>query len=429
MTAEHHLHIGIDLGTSGVRACAVDGDGEVHSWASAPLPSSTGKDGAREQRPEDWWSAVEAVLEEIAAKLPAERVASIAVDGTSGTVLLVDADGTPLTPGLMYNDGRAVEEAAEITRRAPAESAAHGTASGLAKWCWLERHANPAGARWVLNQADWILGRLTGRWGVSDENNVLKLGWDPVAREWPEWMGALCVPLERLPTPFEPGTPITELHPELAERFGLPRSTTIHAGTTDSTAAFLATGCAHPGEAMTALGSTLVVKILSDRPVFAPEYGVYSHRLGNRWLVGGGSNSGGAVLKRFFSVDEMKALTPRLHPEHPTGLDYYPLNTPGERFPLNDPRLPPRLEPRPDDDAEFFQGLLEGIAAIEARAYSLLEELGAPKVTSVRTTGGGTANPAWSIIRQRRLGVPLLEPIQLEACYGTALLARNSIDS
>ena len=421
---DNPLHIGIDLGTSGVRACAIDGTGGIHAWASAPLPHSSGEGAAREQNPADWWRAVTQVLGEITGKLPATRIASLAVDGTSGTVLLTDAGGTPLSPGLMYNDARATAEAATIARHAPAESAAHGTASGVAKWLWLERHTDTADARWVLNQADWIVGKLTGRWGVSDENNVLKLGWDPVARRWPDWLATLDLPLDRLPTPYEPGIPLGELRSELADHLALSSTATIHAGTTDSTAALLATGCAEPGDAMTALGSTLVVKILSERPVFAPKMGVYSHRLGDRWLVGGGSNSGGAVLEHFFDAQRMNALTPRLRPDHPTGLDYYPLLTPGERFPLNDPHLPPRLEPRPEDDAEFFQGLLEGIATIEARAYRMLVELGATPPRSIRTTGGGAANPAWSRIRERLLGAPLIDPVSPEAAYGTALLAR-----
>ena len=94
---------------------------------------------------------------------------------------------------------------------------------------------------------------------------------------------------------------------------------------------------------------------------------------------------------------------------------------------MADPDL--TFEPaRPDDDATFLQGLLEGIAGVEARAYALLARLGGPPVRSVRTVGGGAANRAWTRIRAARLGVPLLEPASLEAAYGTALLARRALD-
>ena len=197
------------------------------------------------------------------------------------------------------------------------------------------------------------------------------------------------------------------------------------AGTTDSTAAFIATGAQNPGDAVTSLGSTLVVKVLSTQPVFAPEVGVYSHRLDDRWLVGGASNSGGAVLRQFFTPAQIDALTSQLKPETPTKLDYYPLCGIGERFPSNDPELRPCLTPRPDDDAVFLQGMLEGIARIEHRGYELLHQLGAPYPTSVRSVGGGAVNQMWTQIRAGMLGVPMLAAAQTQAAYGAALLARQ----
>jgi sugar (pentulose or hexulose) kinase len=162
---------------------------------------------------------------------------------------------------------------------------------------------------------------------------------------------------------------------------------------------------------------------LSDRSVDSPQHGVYSHRMGDRWLVGGASNSGGAVIAQLFGRDRLPALTAALRPDQPTGLSYYPLPRPGERFPVADPALAPVLEPRPDDEAVFFQGVLEGIAGIEGRAYRLLAELGAPAVTSLRSVGGGAANAGWTEIRRRQLGVPFLPALSEDAAEGTARLA------
>jgi sugar (pentulose or hexulose) kinase len=119
----------------------------------------------------------------------------------------------------------------------------------------------------------------------------------------------------------------------------------------------------------------------------------------------------------------MAALTPLLDPAHPTGLDYYPLPKPGERFPISDPELAPRVSPRPADDAQFFQGLLEGIAAIEALAYQGLRELGAPTLQRVISIGGGARNAAWTSIRQRVLRAPVSVAQETEASFGAALLA------
>ena len=193
--------------------------------------------------------------------------------------------------------------------------------------------------------------------------------------------------------------------PAIAQRYGLPRDTAIVAGTTDGCAAFLASGASDPGDGVTSLGTTLTLKLLSDRPVFAPNYGIYSHRIGDQWLAGGASNSGGAALAVHFDRDAIVRLSPLIDPDHPTGLDYYPLPKPGERFPINDPALPSNVAPRPDDERLFFQGLLEGIAGIEALGYRRLAELGASSLTTLRTVGGGAANEAWTRIRERRLKV------------------------
>ena len=99
----------------------------------------------------------------------------------------------------------------------------------------------------------------------------------------------------------------------------------------------------------------------------------------------------------------------------------------GERFPVADPAMTFEAEPRPADDALLFQALLEGIAEVEARAYRLLARLGAPTLRSVRTVGGGAANPAWTAIRARLLQVPMPPAVSLEPAYGTALLARRGV--
>ena len=221
------------------------------------------------------------------------------------------------------------------------------------------------------------------------------------------------------------GQTIGQLDDEWRRRWNFPAGTRVVSGTTDSTAGFIATG-AGAGEAVTSLGSTLVLKVLSGQPVFSPDDGVYSHRLGDRWLVGGASNSGGAVLRHFFSREEIEHLSALVRPNRPTGLDYYPLLARGERFPVNDPEHAPRLLPRPADDALFFQGLLEGMARIEQQGYQRLAELGAPWPQRVLTIGGGAGNAAWQQIRATQLGLPVTIARHQEACYGAALLALRS---
>ncbi|MEN8133157.1 MAG: FGGY-family carbohydrate kinase [Pseudomonadota bacterium] len=424
--ANRRLFIGIDLGTSGIRVCAIDSERKIHSSHSVDLPTPPTMGARFEQHPTLWWEALTKSLHGLIENIPAKDVAAIAIDGTSGSILLSDNDGNPIGPALMYRDARATAEAALISKLAPPESAAHGPSSGLAKLLWLSNHTESSFDR-VLNQADWIMGRLSGNYGISDENNCLKLGYDPIRRCWPEWIKDLSLEPRRLPRVYPIGQSQLSIDRDIADRFGLPDSTRIVTGTTDSIAALLATGARAPADAVTSLGSTLVLKVISTRPVFAPEYGIYSHRLGDLWLAGGASNSGGAVLRQYFTQQQLRAMTPELHPDRPTGLDYYPLTATGERFPQANPGLRPRLSPRPSDPVRFFQGMLEGIAEIEKQGYQKLWSLGAPYPRTVRSVGGGAANIAWTKIRQRRLEIDIISAEHPEAAYGAALLARYGI--
>ncbi|MBZ9747343.1 FGGY-family carbohydrate kinase [Mesorhizobium sp. CO1-1-7] len=411
------LVVGIDIGTSGARAVAMRRDFSIAAQSAVPLD----RFGPNPRDPRTWWQAVQAALAGLLSSIDRATVRAIAVDGTSGTLLPVDTDGRPLAEPLMYNDK--VDDGdilAIVAREAPETSAAHGPTSGLAKALRFQRLPGMAA---VLHQADWIAGNLSGRFDVSDENNALKTGYDVEARRWPDWIAATGMRMNLLPDVVEPGEVSGTLTTAAAALFGLPRDVVVVAGTTDGCASFLATGAAAAGDGVTALGSSLTIKILSDRPISAPRFGIYSHRLGDTWLAGGASNSGGKVLARHFPLARIIELSAMIDPATETGLDYYPLATSGERFPIADPALPPRLVPRPADDADYLKAMFEGMAAIEALGYRRLGELGAPALTSVRSVGGGAANPAWSAIRQRKLGVAFLPALSDEAAAGAARLA------
>jgi sugar (pentulose or hexulose) kinase len=438
--------IGVDVGTSGCRAVAVDGHGKRLAGAAATLPAPLRKPGgAVEQDPMHWLGAVLAVLRELSAAVTAHHPRALCLDATSATLLLCAPDGTPLGPALMYNDSSSRAQTAVVADAAPADSPARGASASLAKLLALaERHA-PAGTALALHQADWLIGRLRGHCGDSDWNNALKLGFDPAAGPvagaaadrtathaagaWGGWLERLLPSAIQLPRVHAPGTRLGPISREMAQATGLPADLAVCAGTTDSTAAVIAAGAVSPGDAVTSLGSTLVLKVIGERPIAAPALGVYSHRLGDHWLIGGASNSGGAVLRAYFDDETIAALSERIDPGADSGLDYYPLTEPGERFPVSDPTLAPRLTPRPADDALFLHGLLQGIAAIERDGYRLLAELGAPRPRRVLTIGGGAANLRWTAMRARMLGTDVVPAAQQEAAYGAALLALRAEDA
>ncbi len=412
--------VGIDLGTSGVRVALLDAAGEAVAGAGCALPAG----GIGE--PEVWWEGVAAAFAGLRERADLGGVGAVAVDGTSGTVLLADGGGAVSGRASPYDavagDAGVV---ARIAGLAGEESAARGVGSPLARL--LERGRVEAGIG-LLHQADWVAGRLCGRFDVTDENNALKTGYDPVARAWPGWVRGLWVEAGgALPEVVEPGTVIGTVLPGVAARLGLPAGVAVVAGTTDGCAAFLATGANEVGDGVTSLGSTLVLKQLVAGPVFSARHGVYSHRLGDRWLAGGASNSGGRALAAWFGPEALARLSAGIDGSVASALDFHPLHGRGERFPEADPARESRVGPRPDDDVAFLHGLLEGIARVEARGYRRLRVLGGPALRSLRSVGGGAGNAAWTAIRARVVGVAMLPSRSEQAAVGVARLALRAV--
>ncbi|MFO1066908.1 MAG: FGGY family carbohydrate kinase, partial [Geminicoccaceae bacterium] len=219
MARDDKLFLGVDVGTSGVRGIAIDAAGGVVAHASAGLPAPLSVEGGLRQDPELWWRATAKVVGEIAGAVPGHCLAAIAIDGTSGTLLLTDAQGTPLEPASLYNDASAASLARRIAATAPPESGAHGATSPLARL--LAAQARQPAACHALHQTDWLAARLSGRLGLSDDNNALKLGFDPVTRTWPGWLDGLGARRALLPDVIPPGTAIGPMTPQTAAGLGL----------------------------------------------------------------------------------------------------------------------------------------------------------------------------------------------------------------
>lgn len=419
----NELALGIDLGTSGIRSAVIDKGGEV---------IATARGGYGPQNPDKidaqiWWAGVQNCLVMQMTSLRAAghnptEIVRIGVDGTSGSMVLMDSALTPVTRALMYNSSGFEKEAAQIAGHAPEPHIARGAGSALARMLRLQSEDTDRHAVHLAHQADFILAKLMGLGGISDHNNALKTGYDPEKERWPEWAKAAGVRVDLFPQVHAAGAPLFVVCDEVAEQFGLLPTAVVHSGTTDSVAAFLAGAPLEEGAAVTSLGTTLAIKLLSPVRIDAPEVGLYSHYVGGHWLVGGASNTGGGVLKNYFSDSDLIKLSSQIDPEQPSGLDYYPLSRPGERFPINDPTFRPILLPRPTSDVEFLHGLFEGMARIEARCYAEMAKRGASMPTVILTAGGGAKNRVWSTIRQRVLGVEVRAAPNSEAAVGVGKL-------
>jgi D-ribulokinase len=416
------IYIGIDIGTTHCRAAAIDSKQKLLAQTESPLLASTRQARQITQDPSDWWKAASNCLKQLIPQIEVERIHRIAVSGTSA-LLLSDRNGQVVSPGIMHGDRRAEAEAERIAAVAGDHPAGHGPHTSLAKYLWLHNTKLKERAELVLHQADWISNRLAGRYGFSDFHTCLTLGFDPHAGAWPTWLGNVDIDAMLLPEVTAPGDVIGTVSAESAKLFGLPPDVEIVAGTTNGVAAFLSAGITEPGQGVTVLGHTLALGALTTRPVTSRKHGVFSHLLGRYWLAGGISNTGGNVLLQYFTVDQIREMDPLLDANHPTDLTYYPLPDIGERFPFNDPKKEPKLEPLPGDSTIFLQAMLEGIARIEAEGYSVLTKLGTPAVKAILTSGVGAQHAAWSRIREKAIGIkPKLAKHQNTA-VGTALVA------
>ncbi len=413
------LFLGIDFGTSGARGIVINENEEVitqvnHSFSNQEVNNLA----------QTWKNTLYFILEKISIDIRND-IEAISINGTSSTVLLCNAQGEPTEEPILYNDSRDLSVLEQLRTTIPQTHLVHSSTSSLVKLLWWYQTDKIQRDSSFLHQADWLGFLLHGKLGISDYHNALKLGYDVENLSYPDWLSSL--PIQSvLPEILSPGTPIETVSNDISKKFNLPKHCLVCTGTTDSIAAFLASGVNNPGEGVTSLGSTLVLKLLSHTRVEDTSSGIYSHRLGNLWLTGGASNTGGAVLKHFFTNEELKEFSQKINTNYRNNLDYYPLLKPGERFPINDPKLAPKVEPIPENKVEFLQGLLESMAKIEALGYKKLQALGATPLTKVYTAGGGANNQNWAKIRQSYLQVPVKISSQTEAAYGTALLAKQS---
>ncbi len=428
--------IGIDVGTQGARVLAVKPDGDVAASAEQKFASATSDlpAGWFEQNALDWWRAVSVCLRQVVGALPSgAHIAGLAVDSTSGTILPVDARGAPLHPALMYNDARSQPYVAEVRQAGRHIEAklgyAFGTSFGLPKMVWLMREKPDLAARVskFIHATDFIVGQLTGDYGVTNFSDALKSGYDLIAQEWPAFIErALGLPLSRLPRVTPPGAAIGAVSQAAAEETGLPQGTPVFSGATDGTAAQIASGAVEPGAWNTSLGTTLVVKGISEQLLIDPLGRIYSHRHPEGWwMPGGASNTGTEWIVREYAGRDLKALDAAAEKRLPTALIRYPLARAGERFPFAQPRATGFLagETGGEDEIDRFAAGLEGTALLERLAYDTLREIGATVGPRIHTTGGGSKSTVWLKVRASALDRALIRPAVSDTAMGVALLA------
>ncbi len=434
------VSLGIDIGTQSVRVMAVTEEGVVAASSAQPLEGT--RDGAHhEQQPELWWRAVTLACRAVTAALGSSpHISGLAVDATSGTILLMDEQLRPLTPGLMYDDGRASAEA-EICNQVGGNlwrelSYRMQNSWALPKLLWLERHGGIGPGASLAHQNDFINARLAGHRLAADSSNSLKTGYDLVRREWPRAVfDELGLRLDIFPAVVAPGVEIGLMGAAAASETGLPAGTPILSGMTDGCAAQIASGATRPGSWNSVVGTTLVMKGVTAELLHDPLGVVYSHRSADGfWLPGGASSTGAGAIARDFAADELPALNRAALELGATPLVVYPLTGRGERYPFAAPDAEgfmlgepaPRTRTRPAAAADHFCATLQGIAFIERLSFAALRQIGAETNGLLTISGGATKSEALNQMRADIMERELSVPAVTEGAFGMAMLAASA---
>lgn len=430
--------MGVDIGTQSVRAIAVSDTGVLLGSHATPLESI--REGVlHEQSAMSWLNAAYASIRNVTSKINAQQVTGISVSGTSGTLVVVDENGLPLTPGIMYDDARAEQFATVANSLDPAYWLRLGyTVQGswaLCKIAWLSHEGSlPSGSK-IITQPDVITWGLSGKSLPSDSSHTLKSGFDLDNLVWPEHiLSGLKINPENLNSVVVSGNAIGTVSTAASAETGLPVGCTIIAGMTDGCAAQLSAGALSPGDWNSVLGTTLVLKGSSSQRLHDSTGSVYAHRapFNSGWWPGGASSTGASAINKWlpgvpveqlvFTSEELKN-TPIL----------YPLATEGERFPFVcgeaksfaiNGRIPTLDK---CSVSETFAAVAKGLAFVERLCFDLLLLTGYSVGGRITFTGGGANNQQWTQLRADVLerNVSVLDA--KEGAVGMAILAAASL--
>jgi len=433
MTMNKPYFIGIDVGTQGARAVLIDATGDVLGSGEQAFPLNN--QSREEQSPEQWWRdcmlCLQQVIGQVRTAINLQDVVAISVTSTSGTIIPIDKNNEPLHNAIMYSDPRSAEEAGFCKKVALAANSdgytAFNASSGLPKMVWfINRYPGKVEQLGkFIHAADFIIGKLCGRYEVTDYTNALKSGYDVRKKEWPAYIWEK-LPIQQnwLQTVQPSGTTVANILPELATALGLPKNMQVVAGMTDGCAAQIASGAVQVGDWNTTIGTTLVIKGVTTREINDRQGRLYCHRHPEGyWMPGGASNTGADWVTRDFG-NNLGELTRQAAVVVPTSHMAWPLKQQGERFPFIAPQAtgfhPVGLPP-----AELFAACMEGVAYIEKYAFEVIEQLSGENVSAVFTAGGASNSELWLQIRSNVLQLPVYKMKHVTGAVGAAIIAAS----
>jgi xylulokinase len=438
------MFLGIDLGTSSVKALLVGDDGAVAHESHAPLACSRPHPRWSEQEPRDWWSATATAVR----ALPHESrraVRGVGLTGQMHGAVLLDANGEVLRPAILWNDGRAGAECAAFERRAPRSREITGNLAmpgfTAPKLIWVAAHEPEVMARIakVVLPKDWLRFALTGECASEPSDASGTLWLDLASRQWSaELLAATQLTVDAMPCVVASDALCGALTPQAAEVLGLPPGTPVAGGGSDNACGAAGVGMIDDGDALLSLGTSGVIFVADAQPRPDPERAVHAfcHCVAERWhrmsvMLACGSTLAAAMrITGIASEAELVAQAQAAGRRARSRLVMLPYVA-GERTPHNDPAACGVLFGLDDATTrgDVARAALEGVAFALADGLAALEARG-PSIGSLTVIGGGARSEHWGRIIASALQRTLHFPVHGEygPALGAARLARMAVD-
>jgi sugar (pentulose or hexulose) kinase len=425
--------IGIDIGTQGARVVMLDNAGFQLSAKEEVFPLN--ENSRLEQSPDIWWEActrlIPQLISDVKQYIQLDQIKAVAVTSTSGTIIPIDHNFNPLHQAIMYSDPRSADEAFFCKKIAEKEMeygyTAFNASSGLPKMKWFLNHFPDQSSQLYkfIHAADFITGRLSGEYNVTDHSNAMKSGYDIHEFKWPAYIiDQIGMRKEWLQEVKPSGTQIGIIKPALMRDWGLTTDVIVTTGLTDGCASQIAAGAVSPGQWNTTIGTTLVIKGVTKKEIIDPSGAIYNHRHpSGYWMPGGASNTGADWVSKLFADEDLQALGVQANLNLPAKSLAWPLLQSGERFPFIAPQA---VGFWPDGDlVERFTACMEGVAFIERYAYEKIAQLCGERIERILSAGGGSNSDTWLKIRSSIMNVPVCKMKNVSGAAGAAVLAAS----
>jgi xylulokinase len=440
------VFLGLDIGTSGVKAILVERGGDVLASATSALQLMTPQPGWAEQDPESWWQATIAATRDLLAQKPDADVAAIGISGQMHSSVFLDAKGAVIRPALLWCDGRTTTECREITGRAGGEQVLRDLVSNpalegftLPKVLWLRNHEPEAFARLdkVLLAKDFIRYKLTGALATEPSDASGTLMFSPTRMRWSaELLKAVDLPASLLPDVGGSADRLGQVSAQAAALTGLRAGVPVVGGGADNACGAAGVGAVTPGEAVSSWGTSGTVLAPTSEPMVDPKLRAHTfcHVLPDVWYVMGVVLSAGGAFAwyrdqfaRELSRESADAKLNEEAAQVPAGADgvtFLPYLQ-GERTPHRDASIRGAIVglSLAHSRAHVSRAVLEGVCFALHDSLAILQELNiAP--SHLLLTGGGARSPFIRRLQAEVFGLPVTTVNREEGpAYGAALLA------